>query len=201
MKVRFFSFISIALLLLTFSALAAPDEERLPASSGAPLEILSSQADQILVPQTGDFKNRFILVIINTEVQIVDTETWDSAVDQPTAFGDSIGGMALLGNGTSLAVTLSGGDLARVELDNIEEENAEIEDAESDDEETEDDCDDFDDNDDDGDADCDDSDCSSDSACEDIETDCDDEEDDDDDGDTDCDDSDCSTDSACTDDS
>ncbi|MBI4126952.1 MAG: hypothetical protein HY465_05610, partial [Deltaproteobacteria bacterium] len=194
----------LAVFLLTFAVFAtgpagaAPVGEKTPASGGAPLDLLSSQATQILVPQTGDFKDRFILAIVDTEIQIIDTETWDFFADQPTAFSDSIGGMALLGNGTSLVVTLSGGDLARVELDNIEEENAEIEDAESDDEETEDDCDDGEDNDDDGDADCDDSDCSSDSACEDIETDCDDEEDDDDDGDTDCDDSDCSTDSACT---
>ncbi|MBI2340871.1 MAG: hypothetical protein HYU99_11000 [Deltaproteobacteria bacterium] len=205
MRLKRLSIPGLAVLLLTCTVFAAgpagaaPIEEKEPASGGAPLDVLSSQASQIFVPQTGDFKDRFILAILDAEIQIIDTETWDLAVDQPTGFDDSIGGMALLGNGTSLIVTLEGGDLARIELDNIGEENDEVESSsDSDEEDTETDCDDGEDDDDDGDTDCDDSDCADDDACEDVETDCDDDEDDDDDGDTDCDDSDCADDSACT---
>jgi len=119
--------------LLSLSLFAAPDEERTPASGGAPLTLFASQVSDLFVPQSGDFKNRLILGSISSGIDIIDTETWELFEDQPNDFDNTVGGMALLGNGTSLIVTLANGDLGRIELDEIKEENADVDEANADD--------------------------------------------------------------------
>lgn len=112
------------------TASAAPTVERLPASDDAPLSLLSSQADDLIVAHNGDFTNRLIIAAVGSSLKIIDTETWKLFADQPTSFDGTIGGVALMPDGNTLVVTLAGGNLATVEIDNIEEENEEVADAE-----------------------------------------------------------------------
>ena len=116
-------------LLVSFQAFAAPITERLPASTGAPLDLLSSQATQLLVPQTGDFANRLIIAAVGNSVVLVDTETWALYADQPSDFPATVGGIALLPDGKTLIVTLADGNIGKIELDNIVEENTNVADA------------------------------------------------------------------------
>jgi len=125
--------LSFSFSLISLSLFAAPDQERTPASGGAPLSLFSSQVTDLFVPQAGDFKNRLIFGVITSGVDIIDTETWELFEDQPNDFDNTVGGAALLGNGISLIVTLSNGDLARIELDKIEEENTDVVEADADD--------------------------------------------------------------------
>lgn len=97
---------------------AIPLAERQPASSGAPLSILSSEPDGVFIPTFGDFKNRFIFTFSSDTLTVIDTESWaEYAATQPDAFSDTIVDVALLGDGTTLVIALENGNLARISLD------------------------------------------------------------------------------------
>lgn len=117
--------------LKTSLSFAFPTNERVPATTDAPLDILSSEPDQILVPKTGDFADRFILATAGNGIVIIDTETWELYTDQPSDFPTTVGGMVLLSDGNTLIVTLSDGNLGKIQLDNIAAENADVADAAS----------------------------------------------------------------------
>lgn len=115
--------------------MAQPVSERTPGSGGAPLDILSAQPTGIFVPTFGAFQDRLIIAFDSTTVTLISTELWDEEPDQPEAFADTVVGVTLLGNGTSLVIALSSGDLARIELDDTETfDNTETDDDEDEDE-------------------------------------------------------------------
>lgn len=124
---RFFLMTLIGLWLIVANLWAAPLTERLPSSSDAPLDILSTQATQLLVPRNGNFKDRFLIVLQGSNLKIVDTETWELYTYQPESLNQSLGGAALLANGNSLILTLEDGDLARIELDQLDDDGQVVE--------------------------------------------------------------------------
>lgn len=117
-KRKHFSLLVSFLLVLvsTFAVHAIPLTERLPGSGGAPLSILDSEPSGVYVPTFGDFKDKYIFTFTSATLTIIDTETWAEHETQPDDFSDTIADVTLLGDGVTLVVALSNGNLARIDL-------------------------------------------------------------------------------------
>lgn len=111
------SFLSFLLILSSsFPVHALPLAERVPAIGSAPLAILDSEPAGIFVPTFGDFKDKYVFTFEGAALTIIDTETWAAYATQPDDFTDTIVDVTLLGDGVTLVVALSNGNLARIDL-------------------------------------------------------------------------------------
>lgn len=107
----------VVLLLSTF-AIAFPLSEKTPDTETAPLDILSSQPDDIIVPTFGDFQGEIMFSLdASTFVTLIDLETWEENSVQPDEFLSTVVDVTVLENGTSVILALSDGNIARIELD------------------------------------------------------------------------------------
>lgn len=116
MPALFRHILTVILILISVGVIAFPTSEKTPVSASAPLDILTSQPSWVLVPTSGDFKDKYLFYSNGSSLEAVDLETWAASSLSFDTFSQTINGAALLQNGTSLILGLSNGNLARVEL-------------------------------------------------------------------------------------